>query len=182
MKHFEDENNKYSLLKSSHNTFFLAARSFAILVALQLSLRYPKSDASVEKAKTRYCFAAVNSGGCCTIWLHNMNRISSSRRLILNCFPDSISFSFWTYFHASTWSGRLGVKTVQIMSASAEQLEQWLEQDPRLSSKPFGATTKASPQPCREITKAAVDASANTSMQYVVVNANKILLRSQMLI
>ena len=68
------------------------------------------------------------------------------------------------------------------MSASAEQLDQWLEQDPRLSSKPFGATTKPSPQPCREIAKAAVDASTNAIMQYVAVNANKILLRSQMLI
>jgi hypothetical protein len=42
MKHFEGENYKYSLLKSSHNTFFLAARSFAFLVALQLSLRESK--------------------------------------------------------------------------------------------------------------------------------------------
>ena len=76
-----------------------------------------------------------------------------------------------------------GAETVQIISAIAEQLEQWLEQDPRLSSKPFGETMKASPSHvCREIAKAAVDASANTSIQYVAVNANKILLRSQMLI
>jgi hypothetical protein len=45
--------------------------------------------------------------------------------------------------------------------------------------KPFGATTKASPGHVEKNSETAVDASANTSMQYVAVNANKILLRSQ---
>ena len=62
------------------------------------------------------------------------------------------------------------MQTVQIISASNEQLEQ--TGSPTIF-KPFGATTKASPGHVEKNSETAVDASANTSMQYVAVSQNK---------
>ena len=65
-KLFEGQNCKYS----SHNTVFLAANRLPFLVGLEVvTVANPKTKkpAAVGKTKKRFCFAAVTSGGCCTI-------------------------------------------------------------------------------------------------------------------
>ena len=106
---------------------FISGNIFYFIGGIAAVAARSKSDAVVGQAKTRYCFGAVKSGGCCVLYylvaLYEPNICKQKTQTKL--LPRFYFLQFLDIFSRITISsGRLGVQKVQILSASAEKLEQ----------------------------------------------------------